>query len=244
MRLVGPRDLHRVPYPCIHRCFRSYVVIRFDVMARRLALASQPSGSAGVAVALDLDFDRSRRNRSWRASRRHETHRAAREARHSAAADAKKVRMTATRSMLVATIFIASSDLEAPDVVAEVRSGDQPCVRQIDEIPVDGGPVEPELGEVLIDLSVAEGRGGSFEEPEHRDARRRSLETGLSKQRCVDDPRPRRRSPAPAPRSALRHWPTLSSSRCARKRLAGSIRCVPARRTSESGAGVAVRLSG
>jgi hypothetical protein len=183
----------------------------------------QASWAAGVAAALQLDLDRSRRDRSRNASRRHEAHHAVRQARHFAAAGAEKVRMTgASRPMLGAMVLLAPSDLEAPDVVAKVRSRDQPRVGEVDEVAVDRGSVEAEFRQALIDLSVAEGRRRSLQESEDRDARSRSSQTGVSEQLGVFLLGPRRHSADPPLRSAHRHGSTVSSVRCSCNRLARS----------------------
>jgi hypothetical protein len=179
------------------------------------------SRAASVAAALQLDFDRPQRDRSRNASRRHEAHHSIRQARHFAAAGAEKVRMPhASRSVLGAMVLLAPSDLEAPDVVAEVRSREQPCVGEVDQIAVNRGAVEAEFGQALIDLSVAEGRCRSFQESEDRDPRRCSSQTSVPEPLGVFALRPRCASPSPPLHSALRHYPTVSSVRCSCNQLA------------------------
>ena len=173
--------------------------------------ASRASGSASVAMALHLDLDRSRRDRSRSASRRHQTHHATRQAGHFAAACAEKVRVIrASRSVRSAIASLASPDLEAPDVVAEIRPGDERRICEVDEVPVDRGSVEAELGQALVDLSVAEWSSRSRQKTEDRDARCGALETGTSEAGGVLLPRARHRSV----RAPLRHRPTLSSAHC------------------------------
>jgi hypothetical protein len=175
-------------------------------------VASRASGSAGVAVALHLDLDRSRRDRSRSASRRHQTHHAPRQAGHFAAPCAEKVRVIrASRSVRNAIVSLASPDLEAPDVVAEIRPRDERHICEVDEVPVDRGSVEAELGQASVDLPVAEWRSRSRQKSEDRDARRGALETGTSEAGGVFLPRARRRARAPL-RLPLRHRQTLSSA--------------------------------
>jgi hypothetical protein len=171
--------------------------------------ASRASGTAGVAVALHLDLDRSRRDRSRSASRRHQTHHATRQAGHFAAPCAEKVRVIrASRSVRNAIAWLASPDLEAPDVVAEIRPGDERHICEVDEVPVDRGSVEAELGQASVDLPVAERRSRSRQKSEDRDARRGALETGTSEEGGAFLP-----CSARAPlRFPLRHRQTLSSA--------------------------------
>jgi hypothetical protein len=66
----------------------------------------------------------------------------------------------------------ASDELEAPDVVSEVRPGDEARFDQVHQVAVHRGAVETDWRESLGDVAVAKGCHCGFELLQGRDARR------------------------------------------------------------------------
>src|SRR5580704_12368295 len=131
--------------------------------------------AAGVAAAFDLYLDVVGADGARDSVGAHDLDRAARQARHVAAVGAEKVRVRGVRLAPVA------NELEAPDVVAEVRSRDQAGVDQIDEVAVNRGAVVAGGRELLGDLGVAHGACGGLEPLEYRDPRRGAAKAGGAK---------------------------------------------------------------
>lgn len=84
-----------------------------------------------------------------------------RQAPHGAALRAQKVRV----------VVRAVRQLEPPDVVADIAAAGQADLDQIREVAVDGGAVEPPVGDLFADLRVAQGAVRSGQHAQHPDPR-------------------------------------------------------------------------
>jgi hypothetical protein len=78
--------------------------------------------------------------------------------------------------MLNRVVRAGAADLEAPHVIAEVSSRDEVRFDEVDQISVDGRPVEPEESQFFGNFSVTPWRGRPLEKLHHGDARRRAAQ--------------------------------------------------------------------
>lgn len=145
----------------------------FDRVCFRARLAATLRTS--VAQAPELDRQALPAQGAWSAGPRPDAHYGLREASDHAAAAADEMGV-----LLVPMAWAARNQLEAPNVIPHVGAPHQADLGQIQQIAVDGGPVEAAPDQAIGELAMTQRATSLDQLAEHFDSRERGSQAGAA----------------------------------------------------------------